>query len=103
MKTTRATTTTRAILTVALPLPDSCSFCQNPSLKENLSKLKKMEQKLRENPNVKENLTKLKEAEQKFRDNPSVKENLSKLKEAEKKFREDAKNKQVQYHIESYR
>lgn len=72
---------------------------QNPSLKENLSKLKEAEQKLRENPSVMENLAKLKEAEQKFRDNPSVKENLSKLKDAEKKLREDAKSKQVQYRV----
>lgn len=64
-------------------------------MKENLSKLKDAEQKLRENPTVKENLAKLREAEQKFRDNPSVKENLSKLKGAEQKLREDAKSKQV--------
>lgn len=69
---------------------------QNPTLKDNLSKLKDAEQKLRENPTVQENLSKLKEAEQKFRDNPSVQENLSKLKGAEKKWRKDAKSKQVQ-------
>lgn len=68
---------------------------QNPALKDNLSKLKEAEQKLRENPTVRENLSKLKEAEQKFRDNTSVQENLSKLKGAEKKWREDAKSKQV--------
>lgn len=76
-------------------LPMFATNHQNPSLKENLSKLKEAEQKLRENPSVKENLAKLKEAEQNFRANPSVKENLSKLKDAEKKLREDAKSKQV--------